>query len=260
VVSLSPGITETVIALGKAEALVGLSDYCSWKAKGAPEPPHVGSAITPNYEAIARLQPTLILASEVAGDQLKPLNRLAPTHSLPWLTLGEFTGSITTLGQLIHAEEEARALAERISRNLEVRPPKGAPKILLALDYGDSGTNETWFIRRNSIHGAVLHAAGAQNAVERDISGPPKLSPEQLLALDPDAIIVLRSSAKDPAVEARSLAHFKRWAPLRAVRENRIRVLSIEGSLAVGPAVLELTTHLKQTIDEVMSHAKVAGP
>jgi iron complex transport system substrate-binding protein len=249
-------VTETIIALNRGEDLVGLSDYCSFQASKQGEPQRVGSAITPNYEAIARLQPTIILASEVAGDQLAPLNRLAPTHSLPWLTLQEFTNSINRLGQVIHAEAEARLLSQRVSTELSLRPPPHAPTVLLALDYGDSGTNETWFIRRNSIHGAVLRAAGAHNAVAKDISGPPKLSPEQLLALDPDAIIVLRSSAPDAAIEARSLAHFRKWTPLRAVQENRIRVLSIEGSLSVGPSVLKLVTQLRQSIGDVMNDAE----
>ncbi len=251
VVSLSPGVTETIIALGRANDLVGLSDYCHFEAESAPKPPRLGSAITPNYEAIARVQPTVIIASEVAGDQLKPLSRLAPTHSLPWLTLNELTSSIKVLGALIQAEPQAEELAKKLHAELSVTPRADAPRILLALDYGDSGSNDTWFIRKNSIHGAVLRAAGARNAVARDISGQPKLSPEQLMALDPDAIIVLRSSAPDAASEARNLKHFRRWTPLRAVKENRIRVLSLEGSLSVGPGVLDVTSRLRQVVDEL---------
>ncbi len=263
VVSLSPGVTETIVALGHASDLVGLSDYCRFQADGSQEPPRLGSAITPNLEAIARVEPTMILASEVAGDQLKPLSRLAPTHSLPWLTLEELTSSIKILGKLIDAEPQAEILAKKLRDHLSATPRADAPRILLALDYGDSGSNDTWFIRQNSIHGAVLRAAGARNAVARDITGQPKLSPEQLIALDPDAIIVLRSSAPDAASEARNLKHFRRWTPLRAVKENRIRVLSLEGSLSVGPGVLDVTSRLKRVVEELtppQAEVLEAGP
>lgn len=248
IVSLSPGVTETIEVLGAAEQLVGISDYC--------RPPddrdlrRAGTALTPNYEVIAALTPNVIVTSEVKGAQLGPLEKLAKTHHLPWLSLTEWMTSVVTLGQIVKRPREAHLLRQKISTTLQVSPPPDGPRILLALDYGDTGSDETWFIREDSIHGAALSAAGARNAVAGEILGHPKLSPERLLEIDPDAILVLTS--RPTRTRADVLAHFEKWAPLRAVTKRRIGVLSLPGALNVGPSVLELVPRLRREIASVM--------
>jgi iron complex transport system substrate-binding protein len=247
VVSLSPGVTDTIVALGKRDLLVGISDYC---VLTPPTPPRVGSALTPNYESIARALPTRIITSDVKGEQLAPLEKLAPTDSLPWLTLAEWTDSILRVGRLVGAEQAARELSSEIDEKLSKTPGPRAPRILLALDYGESGTNDVWFIKKNSIHGALLEAAGAKNAIDRPISGPPKLSPEKLLEVDPDGIIVLLPNHQR-GEERRSLDHFRKWKPLRAVREGRLEVLVAPDALTVGPRILELVAPLRSLVSQL---------
>jgi ABC-type Fe3+-hydroxamate transport system substrate-binding protein len=248
-VSLSPGVTETIVALGAGQALVGISDYCTPPAGVSPS--RVGTAITPRYEAIARLAPTLILTSEVRGEQLSPLSRLASTHSLPWLTLEEWSDSVLVLGRLIHRTEPAKQLHDKILSTLAVNPPADAPRILLALDYGDSGSNQIWYIRKDSIHGAALEAAGAKNAVTAPVHGTPHLTPEELLNVDPDGILLLRG-ATDPQSDHEARTSLARFTPLRAVKENRLGVVNMEGSMTVGPSVLQLVPLLRSKIKEIM--------
>jgi ABC-type Fe3+-hydroxamate transport system substrate-binding protein len=215
--------------------------------------PQVGTAITPNFERIAGARPDLIISSEVAGDTLAPLKKLAPTLTLPWLTLEQWLGSIRTIGATVDCEQEATRLIEKIKLTLSpVFGPK-APRVLLALDYASAGTNETWFIRRNSIHGVALEAAGGKNAVARDVVGQPKLSAEALLAVDPDAIIVLRSEEADARLEAQAIAHFEKWPPLSAVQNKRIAVISMPNLLTVGPSVLELVPQFESTLAVLFS-------
>lgn len=247
IVSLSPGVTDTIVALGRRDMLVGISDYC---VVDPPTPLRVGSALTPNYESIARTRPTRIITSDVKGEQLAPLAQLAPTDSLPWLTVEQWTASILRLGKMVDAETSAQRLSSEIRGKLTQTPGPDAPKILLVLDYGDSGTNDIWFIKKNSIHGAVLEAAGATNAIDRPISGPPKLSPETLLEIDPDGIIVLLPDHQK-GNERRSLDHFRKWKPLRAVREDRIEALVAPDALTVGPRILELIDPLRSSIRKV---------
>lgn len=256
IVSLSPGLTETLLALGQGPFLTGISDYCLWPASQGKEPARVGSAITPNYERIAAARPDLILATQVAGEQLRPLERLAKTVSLPWLSVAEFCSSVQKLGPLIHREKEATRLSQELHQALSQKPPADAPRVLLALSYGDSGSNDTWFIRRNSIHSAVLHAAGARNAVEKDVDGPPQLSPEQLLALDPQMIVIVRPHAPDAQAEARAIQHFEKWAPLKAVRDQRVGVVSLPQALNIGPKVLDLKAPLSAKIKELSQSPK----
>lgn len=231
-------------ALGAEALLVGISDYC--EPRKSQDLRRTGTALTPNYEVIAELSPDVILTSEVKGAQLGPLKKLAKTEQLPWLSLSEWTDSVLTMGRILGKESAAEELRRKISSTLEVSAPPNAPRVLLALDYGDTGSDETWFIRDNSIHGAVLRAAGAQNAVTGAVLGHPQLSPERLLELDPDAIVVLTSRPSRTSAQVRS--HFSKWAPLKAVKNGRVSALSVPGALTVGPSVLELVPLLQKEI------------
>ncbi|NLE87422.1 MAG: ABC transporter substrate-binding protein [Myxococcales bacterium] len=249
VVSLAPAVTETLVALGAAEHLVGVSQYCRGPLGDLPR---VGSAITPHLEAIARLRPTLIVTTLVAGDQLQPLSRLAPTRELPWLHLHEVVASIRELGALVGREREGARLADRVARTLSAAPPEGAPRVLLVMSYGDTGSNDVWFIRRNSLHGALLHAAGGRNAVAKDVSGQPRMSVEELLRVDPELIVFVVDSEQVSEAEAqRRLRSVRALEPLRAVREGKIGLLRAPNPLSVGPSVLELVEPLRQELERL---------
>ena len=58
-ISLSPALTETVLALGGAEKLVAVSDYC--QLPPGMRRPRVGSSLTPSFAAIAGLRRSVIL-------------------------------------------------------------------------------------------------------------------------------------------------------------------------------------------------------
>ncbi len=257
-VSLSPAVTETLFALGADSLVVGVSNFCR-SPEAARQKPAVGTALTPAYEAIARLEPTLILASEVGGQQLKPLAELAPTESLPWLTLEEVVQSTRRLGKLTHQIERGRELAGKLDRELSRPAPPNAPSVLLALSAENTGSAEIWFLRKNSLHGAALRAAGGRNAVASEVRGAPRLSVEELLGLDPDLVIVVAEPspadsrkesgpAADAHIRERLLAPFRRLTALRAVREGRLGVVVRPGALGVGPSILDLVDPLRHEI------------
>lgn len=249
VVSLAPAVTETLLALGAGERLVGVSQYCRGDLGALPR---VGSALTPQLEAIARLRPTLIVTSLVAGTQLQPLSRLAPTKELPWLELDEVVSSVRELGGLVDRAAEGDRLARRLAETLSASPPPDAPRVLLTMSYGDTGSEEVWFIRRNSLHGALLHAAGGRNAVARDVTGQPRMSVEELLRVDPEMLVLVVDSDEVSEDEARRrLQPLFALKPLRAVREGRVGLLRAPNPFSVGPRILDLVEPLRREIARV---------
>jgi ABC-type Fe3+-hydroxamate transport system substrate-binding protein len=86
VVALAPAVTETLFAIGAGGDVVAVSDYCDTPDE-VQRLPRVGTSITPNYEAIARFAPTLIVSESNAATKSRELQALAPTRLLPWLTL-----------------------------------------------------------------------------------------------------------------------------------------------------------------------------
>ena len=249
-VSLTPAITETVLSLVGAARLVAVSDYCTLP-KGK-QLPRVGSSLTPNYEVIAGLRPSLILSDDSAGAKQRELGAIASCEVLPWLTLHDVVESTRRLGKVVEQSAAAEALAQRLQSRLGQKPAANAPRVLLLLGYDPDRPAELWFIRQNSLHGAALGAAGARNAVDHDVPGLPRLAVEQLLALDPDQVLILPPPGSSLEAKQKIAAAFSALAPLRAVKENRVGV--VKGSQSVGPSILELVDSLGSML------ARMAGP
>ena len=250
VVSLSPGITETLFAIGAGEQLVGVSDYCNYP-EAAKKLPRTGTALTPGYEAIVRLSPTLIVCEAAQSAPRRELTALGVTKFIPWLSLEDIVAGIRLLGVLTAHVPEANALATKLWDGLAVAEAKDGPRVLLVLGEGAAKLSEIYFIQRNSVHGAALRAAGARNAVAEDVKGVPRMSVEELLRLDPDAIIVLVAASANAPPDAEILHDYQALEPLRAQKNQRIAVLKSDEAFANGPRILTLAEHLKQKLAEL---------
>ncbi|MEP7050443.1 MAG: helical backbone metal receptor [Pseudomonadota bacterium] len=253
IVSLSPAFTETLYATGAEADLVGVSDYCNYP-EVAKKLPRNGSALTPNYEAIVRLAPTLILCEAAAAAPRRELSALSVTRFLPWLTLEDIVASTRLLGALTDRAEAASALAERLWDGLAVAENPAGPRVLAVLGEGQGKLSEIYFIKRNSIHGAALRAAGARNAVAADAMGVPRLSLEELLHLDPDGIIVLIAPGPHAPSDTQVLQEYQALEPLRARRNNRISVLKSDEAFGEGPRILNLAEQLRREVQRLFGN------
>jgi ABC-type Fe3+-hydroxamate transport system substrate-binding protein len=254
-VSLSPAITETVLVVGGAATLVAVSDYCALPP--GKQLPRVGSSLTPNYEAIAGLRPSLILSDDSAGAKQRELAAIARCEVLPWLTLPDVVESTRRLGKLVGQSAAADALAQRLQARLGRPAAADAPRVLLLLGYDPDRPAELWFIKQNSLHGSALAAAGARNAVDHDVPGLPRLSVERLLALDPDQVLILPPPGATLEAKRKLVTAFSALAPLRAVKDNRVGV--VNGSQSVGPSILELVDSLGSMLQRMTGPRPVGG-
>lgn len=247
VVSLSPAITETLFTIGASSQLVGVSDYCNYP-EAAKKLPRTGTALTPNYEAIVRLAPTLIVCEAAASTPRRELGALGVTKFVPWLSLEDIVAGTRLLGALTSEQEAANNLATKLWDGLAVAENPNGPRVLVVLGEGGSKLSEIYFIKRNSIHGAALRAAGARNAVANDVPGVPRLSIEELIRLDPDAIIVLVAPTPNGPADTEILRDYRALEPLSANKNNRLTVLASDEAFANGPRILTLAEHLKQKL------------
>ncbi len=243
-VSLSPQLTEVAGALGALSRLRGRSDYCDAPPEAAALPSY-GTALTPALEPLAVARPEAILVDGSGGARGELLAGVAPVEVYPWLTPSEAAASTSRLAARLGVSGEA--LAARFAA-LDVPSPPTGPRVLLSLTGEGVADGEVWFIRPASLHGAALHAAGARNAVTEPLSGPPSLSLEGLLALDPDAVVVLSAVALDEAAEARIVVAWGALTPLRAAREGRVVVVDAPGALSVGPRLFDTVEALRRAV------------
>jgi iron complex transport system substrate-binding protein len=243
-VSLSPAITETLFAIGAGSQLAGVSDYCHYPPE-VERLPRLGSGYTPRYEAIVGLQPTAVFVEGVNAETTRELGKVLAIEVLPWLTLEQVVASTRQLGK--HTGNQARA--EQLARAYEdtVRPRTSpvSPRILLVLAHTPMQLREAWIIRRNSIHGRILEAAGAINAVPDAINGPPRLSLEQVIRLDPDGIVVLQAAAQG---NPRLLDDWRQLSVLNAIRKGQLQLIAAPGLTIPGPRIVELVQRLSPVV------------
>ena len=248
IVSLMPPITETLFAIGAGDRVVGRSDYCKFPRE-VKNLPMVGSTLHPNAEAISRLHPTLIVGERSVNSATRHLRALGTTRLLPWLTLPEIIAGTRALGELTGKREAAERIAARYESELRSAPPQQGPRVLLTIAHPPGRLTECWFLRRNSMHGAALHAAGAINAINEDISGTPSLSLEAILRIDPEVILILHVADDLPKEAERQLiADWMSLETLTAAKERRIGVLHGERFYSNGPRILGVVKELRAEI------------
>jgi ABC-type Fe3+-hydroxamate transport system substrate-binding protein len=240
VVSLTPSITDTLFAIGAGDLVAGMSDYCSSPA-GTRAIPRVGTGITPNFERMAALEPTLVVGEP--GSAVRPeLSALGDTHWLPWFSLDEVVRSTRELGRLTGHETESSTLARQFEAELGGAPPRNAPRVLVVLGTGFGHTDQWWYARHGCLHDRALQAAGGVNAVPDELAGPPSLSLEQLVRIDPDVVMLL-SEHREPAWTESMLGTLR-----RSVR-GRIVLIAGPDVLSTGPRILELVKSMRREIE-----------
>ena len=251
IVSLSPAITETLFELGVGDSVVGVplrSDYPPEVAKL----PRVGAGTNPDLEKIVMLRPTMILGEVTLRLSEATLAPLAPTHLLRWLTASEIVRGVREIGALVDRRPQAEELAGRMERRLHAAPAADAPRVLMLFADQPGRLGPIYFAKPESLHDTLLHAAGARNAVQGAVRGEPTLSLEEILRLDPDAIVILVGSNELSAeTRDRFIADFRALPSLRAVRHDRVRVLHGDILFVTGPRVLAVIDRVASALADM---------
>lgn len=129
VVALNWAATETLLLLGITP--VGVADrdgYATWVNKpGLPDGVrNVGTRVAPSMEAIAELEPDLIVTSSEMAPAANLLERIAPTYVISVYTEGsrpfdKAREMLITLGQMFGREDRADAVLDDIGQTLETQ-------------------------------------------------------------------------------------------------------------------------------------------
>lgn len=120
IVALAPSISETICALGAAELLVGVTDYCN-HPKHCQILPKIGGFTTPDIDKILALDPDLILATTLhMEDKLAVFKE----HKIKVIRIEakqllDSPETIIQIGKAINMEEKAQKLAQKIQLRID---------------------------------------------------------------------------------------------------------------------------------------------
>ncbi len=218
-VSLAPGLTELLFAIGAGDRVVGRTRWGDYPPE-ASEIPSVGEGLAPNVEVIIGRRPDLVVfyASPANSPAIRQLEKLGiATVSLRTDRLADLTRAARLLGRIVGdsgtADSLASALELEIAALESTRPSRVVPKVLiLAWD------NPPITIGSESFLSEIVELAGGRNIFD-DIDKPSAtVSIETIVERDPDIVLVVSDSGI-PRWSQRP-----EWQTVRAVREGRFIV------------------------------------
>lgn len=252
IVSLSPTATEMVFAIGAGDQLVAVDDQSNYPAE-ALELPNELSGFEPNAEAIAALEPDLVL---IGGD-FTGLGAQLDALDIAWwdgpaaLTIDDSYRQIEELGDATGNSEAADALVKEMQAGIEeivlATPELAEPlSIFHELDPTLYSADSTTFI------GELYSLLGLQNiadTAEGDSGGFPQLNPEFVVSANPDLIFL--ADTKCCGESADTVAARPGWDAIVAVQNGNVFEMDDDVASRWGPRVVEYLQIVSDAVAQV---------
>jgi iron complex transport system substrate-binding protein len=249
IVSTAPASTETLFALGVGDKVVGVTSLDDY-------PPEVAKItkigdFQANTEAIMALSPDLVVGYSGNEEALKPVQAAgAPVLIFNPSTVDGVYSNITTLGAATGTAAKAAELVESIKAQIKAASDAAAtatdkPRVFYALD------NTLWTAGPKSFVDELLGLANCTNVGSAEmpagVASQPyyQLTPEQLVAVDPDLILLPSSSGYKSADE---FTKDSRFAGLKAVKAGHVYLFDDTTLTRPGPRLGEGFKLLVETI------------
>ncbi|MBN2325053.1 MAG: ABC transporter substrate-binding protein [Spirochaetes bacterium] len=236
IVSLSPGATEVLFALGLDEEIVGISDFCNYPPGLTSTKQTMGGFSTPNMERIKEGDPHVLVLTKSMPIELK--------HQFERLGIQLFVAEsksfdgllrvIVELGKLTGKRNEAVALAGRMEeeagRIVEAVHTKSVVRVTTLIEIW---SDPYYAAGKNTLPGDIVRLAGGR-VVPDSSKEYPLLSEEAIIEIDPEALILGHASLTgDIAADHRNVSS------IHAIRNNKVLVPDPDEFLRPGPRVID---------------------
>jgi iron complex transport system substrate-binding protein len=254
IVSLAPGNTQIIFAVGAGDNVVGVTDYCDypynfseWIAEG--NLTSIGSYYGPAIEPIVALNPDLVVAargSEEAADQLRGLGY--NVLLLDPADLNSVLENVILVGKVTGHEEQATNLVATLHQRIDdvvnsVATATTRPKIYVEL-YSDPYTS----IGAGTFIDGLIQLAGGQNIFENATTAYPRVDPETIIAQKPDIIIFPDSMGLDLMESFAGITERDGFNTIPAIQNNKLFIVVADALNQPGPRQVDALEALAQII------------
>jgi iron complex transport system substrate-binding protein len=251
VVSLSPAATEIIYAIDGESALVAVDNQADYPGAAANFETKV-DAFEPNVEAIAALEPDLVIVHTNSSGIVEALDRL----NIPVLyqdidtaitRIEDVFGQVSIMGQVLDKRDEAAALVANLNERLNniegvlrQQDSSLAPRVYHELDAMFFTASENSFI------GDVYHTLRIRN-IAGDGGGQayPQLTQEAIISANPDIIVL---ADEEFGVTIESVKQRPGWDAISAVQNDRIYPVDPDIISRPGPRIIEALEQLAREI------------
>jgi iron complex transport system substrate-binding protein len=235
VISLVPSATETIIAVGARDRIVGRTRY-----DVSPEVasvPSVGGGIDPSIEEIVALHPDLVVAWD--NDKREAIRAKLATLGIPVFSMrtqdtSDVFHGIANMGHLLGRDSAARAVTASIHATLDsVRRSvagRDTPSVFFVVYHDPPMTaGPQTFIDE------LIGLAGGRSVFSDASQLWPTVSMEEIVHRNPDVVIVPQGEVADSAIAL--LRSRPGWRDLRAIRAGRVSTVSADLVNRPGPNI-----------------------
>ena len=224
IVSIAPSNTEILFAIGAGDQVVGRDQFSDYP-EAAKNVTDIGSAFEAlNTELIVSLEPDLVLAAEInTPEQVKALKDLDIT--VYYLnnphTLDELYGNLEIVAELTGHEAETATLIESLKQRVAAVDEKIAPissRVSVFYELDSTDPAKPFTAGKDTFITLLIERAGGAN-IAADLESYPQMSLEQIVAADPN-VIILGDSMWGVTPEA--VAARPGWENLSAVKNGQV--------------------------------------
>ena len=233
IVAIDSATVETLFALGEGDRVVGTHDFANYPPETA-DIEKVGSAFALDYERIAVLEPDLIHI--FFGLPVPDLENLGTTvlHMDSPSTLQGVAEHIRMWGEIVDKSSVGEELAQEFEVSIDEAKERVAsitegPRVFLLRD------PTLWTSGTGTIMQEILTILKAENIFE-DVEDFVQVSPEEIVARDPEVIIGIYSVGPEPSEVMGDSPAFRGISAVQAGRIYRGNTDLLE---SVGPRLAQ---------------------
>jgi iron complex transport system substrate-binding protein len=242
-ISLAPSNTEILFAIGLAPKLVAVDDFSDYPAEAKDLPKIGGLNASYNFEQIVALKPDLVFAAGITPPEaiakLDELKLAVVVLGAEKTTFDSIFTDITLAGQAAGRADQAAQITAAMKTRLEtikamVATSTDKPLVYWELDATDPA--KPYSVGPGNFVGDMIALAGGRNAFEKADSPYPQVSSEQVVAANPD-VIILSDAAYGITVE--SVLARPGWQAIAAVKQRRVEPIDDNLVSRPGPRIVE---------------------
>ena len=219
IIALSPHSVELLFLLGVGDKIVATTSFADFP-EAAKSIPVIGGYNGIQIEKVLSLKPDLVIAWEGGNklDDISQLERLGiKVYRSHTNSLSEIADEILSLGDLIGVQKKSKEEAEKYLKGLADLKNKFADKTPIRFFY-QLWSEPLRAMAAKSWINEMLTGCGGQNIFDASIGDYPQVSIENILAEQPDVIII-------PSHHGNGLGEgdfWQKWPEIPAVKNNRI--------------------------------------
>jgi iron complex transport system substrate-binding protein len=242
IISLNPGHTETVFALGAGDRLVAVDSFSDYPAEAQQVQQRLNTYPAVSVETVVSVKPDLVLSLVERDDVLNQIRQQGiPVMKLLPRDFDATTREIATLGQVLGVPERGAALAAEMQARKQriVDLVADAPRPTLFYELDASDPTKPFAAGPNGYYGQIADIAGAANIFADLPADFGQVSAESVISRNPELIILADAyepfNPQSPALVAARPG----WDQIAAVQNGTVYAVQADIFSRASPRLAE---------------------